>query len=288
MKANISIILCVKDAEKHICKCISSLLDQTIADFQIVIIDDASSDNSARIIKTFSDKRIRYFKNQKNLGLAKSRNKGLRLSKGEYIFFTDSDCVVSKNWIEHGLKFLEDRKYVGVEGIIYYVSKEYKPTYSDHVCKNEYGGHFMTGNVAYRASVIQGVGGFDEKYNYLEDRDLALRILKRGKIGFSPNMIVYVQQQTLTPKEVVMSSRYAKNRVFLFKRFGDRKSMLWRIVEPLNLAKVLYPPATFVSLFSKKFKTQDDYKLLPYKYVQAIFERLQIWKTCAKERVFLI
>jgi GT2 family glycosyltransferase len=175
-----------------------------------------------------------------------------------------------------------------VEGKIYYVSKEYKPTYSDHVCKNEFGGHFMTGNVAYKRSVIESVGGFDERYDYLEDRDLALRILKFGKINFNPNMIVHVQQQTVTPKDLIHSAGHIKNRVYLFKRFGEKELMFWRIVRPWDLTKALFPPLTFVSLLLYRFKTSDDYRILPFKYIHAILERLQLWKTCAIERVFLI
>jgi len=288
MQTNVSVIICTKDAEKYIDKCTSSLLDQTFKDFEIVIIEDISSGNIDTVLKKFTDRRIRYFKNEKNLGIAKSRNKGLGLSKGGYIFFTDADCIVSKDWIEQGLKFLKDPNCAGVEGRIYYVSKEYKPTFSDHLCENKHGSHFMTGNMAYKRSVIESVGGFDERYDYHEDRDLALRILKRGKINFSPDMIVYVQQQTLTPKDVIHSAGHIKNRVYLFKRFGERKLMFWRIVNPWNLAKALFPPLTFVSLFFNRFKTSDDYKLLPFRYVYAILERLQLWKTCAIERVFLI
>ena len=146
----------------------------------------------------------------------------------------------------------------------------------------------MTGNMVYRRSAIQSVGGFDERYNYLEDRDLALRVLKRGKITFNQNMIVYVQQETLTPKELVQRANHIKNRVYLFKRFGETKVMFWRIVDPWSLAKMFFPPLIFVSLFFNRFKTMNDYKLLPFKYVQIILERLELWKTCAKERIFLI
>jgi glycosyltransferase involved in cell wall biosynthesis len=288
MKTNVSVIVCVRDAEKYIGNCISSLLNQKFKDFEIVIIEDRCSDDTARIIEKFNDERIRYFVNPKNLGITKSRNKGLKFSRGEYIFFTDADCVVNKNWIEEGLKSLDDQKYVGVEGKVYYVSKDYKPTFSDHVCKNEHGGNFMTGNIAYRKSIIESVGGFDERYDYHEDRDLALRILKRGKIPFNPNMIVYVQQQTFTPKDVIRSATHVKNRVYLFKRFDERKQMFGRIVDPWNLAKALFPPLILVSLFFNKFKTRDDIKLLPFTYVRAILERVELWKTCAKERVFLI
>jgi len=289
MKSNVSVVICIRNTEKYIGKCIRSLLDQTFKDFEVVIIDDGSNDNTRSIIKNFDDKRIRYFRNRTSLGIAKSRNKGLKLSKGKYIFFTDGDCIVTEGWLEEGLKSLENRNCVGVEGKIYYISKEYKPTFSDHVfSKIEHGGQFMTGNVAYERSIIERVGGFDERYGYHEDRDLALRILKHGKIRLNHNMIVYVQQQTRTPKDIIRSVGAIRNRVYLFKRFGERKLMFWRIVKPFNLAKMLFPPLILVSLFFYTFKISDDFKLLPFTYVYAILERLQLWKTCAEERVFLI
>jgi glycosyltransferase involved in cell wall biosynthesis len=295
MRIAVGVVICIKDAEKYIAKCIESVLDQSFKNFELVIINDGSTDNTESVIREFNDTRIRYFKNKKNLGIAKSRNKGLRLFKGQYVFFTDGDCVVSKNWIEEGLKFLEDPNCVGVEGKIYYVSEEYKPTFSDHLNQNPGGGGFMTGNMAYKRSIFERVGGFDERYSYFEDRDLGLRILRSGKINFNPNMIVYVQQQTLTPKEFIKEARVIENRVYLFKRFGETPTALWRIVHPVDLAKILFPPLIFASLFFNTFKTregtfktQDDYKLLPFTYIRSILERLQLWNTCAKERVFLI
>jgi GT2 family glycosyltransferase len=246
------------------------------------------TDKSKHILEKFDDKRIRYFKNEKHLGIAESRNKGLKLAKGQHIFFTDGDCIASKDWIEQGFKSLKDSNCVGVEGKIYYVSKKYKPTFSDHVCENKYGGQFMTGNIAYKRSVIESVGGFDERYDYYEDRDIALRIMKHGKICFNPNMIVYVQQQTLTPKELIESASHTRNKVLFFKKFGDIQDRLWRVVYPWNLARIFFPPVVFLSLFFYRFRTLDDFKLLPFQYVCAVSERLQLWKTCARERVFLI
>jgi len=288
MKTNVSVVICIRNVEKYLGKCIRSILDQTFKDFEIVMIDDMSVDNSKHVIEKFDDKRIRYFRNEKHLGIAKSRNRGLELSKGKHIFFTDGDCIVSKNWIEQGLKSLKAAECVGVEGKIYYVSEEYKPTFSDDVCENKYGGQFMTGNIAYKKSVIKSVGGFDERYSYHEDRDLALRILKHGKIYFNPNMIVYVQQQTRTPKNLIESASHIRNRVYLFKKFKERKQMLWRVVYPRNLTIVFFPPVVFLSLFFHRFAKLDNFKLLPFVYTHAIYERLQLWKECARERVFLI
>lgn len=145
----------------------------------------------------------------------------------------------------------------------------------------------MTGNMVYKKSVIDSVRGFDERYIYFEDRDLALRTMKYGKIRFNPNMIVYAQQQTLTPKELVASADQVKSRVLLFKKLGERELMLWRCVRPRNLARALFPPLIFLNLFFHKFKKADDFRVLPFFYVFAIRERLQLWRECVKQRVFL-
>ncbi len=283
-----SVLICVKNAEKYICDCLSSILNQTYTDFEIVIIEEFDSDDKTqKIIETFKDKRIRYFRNAKWLGISKSRNLSVKCAKGAYVFFTDGDCVVSQDWIEQGLKSLKLKDCVGVEGKSYNVSKEYKPTFSDHIYKMNRG-EFMTNNMAYRKSVVERVGGFDERYSFHEDRDLALRIQKFGKIKFNPNMNVFVQQETLTPKGLIKRSDALRNKVFLFKRFRERDFMMWRIAEPLSLLKILFPPLIFSSLIFKKFKNSNDFKLIPFVYIYVICQRLRLWKECARERVFMI
>jgi hypothetical protein len=101
-------------------------------------------------------------------------------------------------------------------------------------------------------------------------------------------MIAYVQQQTLTPKDFIRSAGNIKNRVYLFKRFKEKKLMFWHIADPPNLAKAIFPPLILARLFFNSFKTSHDFNLLPFTYIYAVLERLQLWKTCATERVFLI
>lgn len=279
--------MCVRNVENDIGNCIKSLLEQSITEFEIVIIDDDSNDKTKDLIESFRDKRIKYFKNEKWLGITKSRNRSIKLAKGNYLFFTDGDCVVSQDWIEQGLKFLNGSDCAGVEGTSYYVSKEYQPTFSDHTYTRGRG-KFMTGNIAYKKKFVERAGGFDERYSYFEDRDLAFRILRYGKIEFNQNMTVCIQKETVTPKRLIKHSPIMKNRVYLFKRFHDKELISWRIVDLQSLLKVICPPSLVMSLFINKFKTIDDYKLLPFTYVNSILERLQLWRECAKERVFLI
>lgn len=287
MKETVSVLLCVKNVEKHIAKCIGSILNQSFASFEVVIVDDQSTDKTRDIIKSFNDRRIKYFKNENWLGISKSRNRSLKLSEGDYVFFTDGDCVVSKDWLAQGLEVLNKFDCAGVEGMSYYVSEGYLPTFSDHTYPRGRG-KFMTGNIAYRRKAIENVGSFDERYNYFEDRDLALRILRHAKIEFNPNMIVYIQKEIETPKSIIKHSPIIKNRIYLFKRFHDKELISWRIIDLMAFEKVICPPMVIATLFLNKFSTSDDYKLVPFRYVKAIQERIELWKECARERVFLI
>jgi len=288
MKPSVSVVLCVRNEEEYIGHCIKSILSQTYEDFEIIVIDDKSNDHTQAIIKKFDDERIRYFRNDRWCGIPRSRNRGLQHAKGEYVFFTDGDCEVPNNWIEEGLKSLKGQSCVGVEGRIYYISEDHKATLSDGVIENINGGQFTTGNVAYKRSAVKAAGGFDERLKRLSDRDIALRIMKYGQICFNAKMIVYHPQVIQTPKGLLETASRARNRVYLFKKFRDTEGMLWRIVYPHNLAKALFPPLILISLLFRRVKSANDFRLVPYTYICAVKERLQLWETCARERVFLI
>ena len=288
MKTNVTVAIPIYRSGKYIRQCIESLLTQDLRNFEIIIVEDPPFDRSESIIETFKDERITYVQNRTRLGISGSRNKCVELANGEYIFWTDGDCTVSNEWLKRGLESLHDLDCVGVEGRTYYVSEEYEPTFSDGVIENKNGGQFMTCNIAYRKSVLQKIGGFDDRYTYLEDRDLALRAMKHGKICFNPKMVVCHQKITLRTARFVKAGERTRNRVFLYKKLKERKFILWRIVYPLNLITLIFPPLVFVSLFRNRYRTKEDFALFPFVYVRLIYERLSLWNTCAKERVFLI
>jgi GT2 family glycosyltransferase len=288
MRTNVTVAIPICRCEKYIRQCIESLLTQDFRDFKIIIVEDPPFDRAKNIIKAFEDERITYVRNRTRLGISGSRNKCIELANAEYIFWTDGDCTVSHDWIKQGLETLLDLDCVGVEGKTYYVSEKYEPTFSDGVIENKNGGQFMTCNIAYKKSVLQKIGGFDDSYSYLEDRDLAVKAMKHGKIYFNPNMVVYHQKITLRPARFVKTGERLKNRVFLYKKSKERKFILWRIVFPLNLVSLIFPPLVFVSLFRNRYRTKEDFALFPFVYIRLIYERLSLWNTCAKERVFLI
>ena len=98
---DISIVLPVYQVEKYIEECLISIQKQTFKNFEVIIIDDGSTDNSAVICKKFTsqDKRFSYFR-QDNQGVSCARNKALSLAKGQYIYFMDADDVVSSEFLE--------------------------------------------------------------------------------------------------------------------------------------------------------------------------------------------
>jgi len=288
MTTNVSILITVKNVEHYIANCLKSLLAQTFNDFEIILVDDVSNDKTKEIIENFNDKRIKYFRNKNWLGLSQSRNECLKHSHGDYVFFTDGDCVASKYWIEEGLKYLNTPNCIGVEGKTYYVSKEYKPTRSDDVVENKKGGLFMTCNIAYKKTVLKEIGGFDERFTFHEDRDLGLRALKYGRICFNPQMIIYHQKKIFKPMKFVKNGKILRNRVLLYKKFRDKPLFVWRIANPKDLASIIFPPLIFTRLFGTSFKSKDDFNLFPFIYLRLIYERIEFWDMCVRERIFII
>ena len=79
--------------EEHLIECIESILNQTFKDFELIILNDGSTNNVEEIIKQYSDERIKYFKNEVNEGITKVRNKLLNMANGDYIAIVDHDDI---------------------------------------------------------------------------------------------------------------------------------------------------------------------------------------------------
>ncbi len=110
----ISIITPAYNAEKSIAKTIESVLAQTHTDWEMIIVDDCSKDNTYDVAKQYADKddRIKVVKQEKNGGVASARNTALKLAKGDYIAFLDSDDLFLPDKLEKQLKFMEENGYV--------------------------------------------------------------------------------------------------------------------------------------------------------------------------------
>ena len=102
-----SIIVPTYNREEYISKCIESVLNQTYDNFELIIVDDGSTDNTESIVKSYDDKRIRYYKN-KNYGIGYSRNFGTDKAKGDYIIYLDSDDYLDISALDNALVDIND------------------------------------------------------------------------------------------------------------------------------------------------------------------------------------
>ena len=203
MKSSVvTIILPAYNGAKWIEKAIKSALAQSFDDFEFIILNDDSSDNTEEIIKKFAsqDTRIKYLKNAKNLGVQKTRNIALEKSQGEYIAEIDQDDEwIDTDKLRKQIEFLKNNtNYVligtgavmvdenSVELARYLMPKtdvEIKKKILRANC-------FIHSSVVYRASVVKKIGGYTvEKMS--EDHDLWLRL---GRVGKFANLEEYAVQ----------------------------------------------------------------------------------------------
>lgn len=109
-KIKISVVIPVYNVEKYIRECIESIINQTFKDIEIIVVNDGSKDNSIKIVEEYlSDKRIKII-NKENGGASSARNIGMKIAKGEYIYFIDSDDFIEKDVLEVLYKNLESEK----------------------------------------------------------------------------------------------------------------------------------------------------------------------------------
>lgn len=111
MNELVSIIMPSYNTAKYIEEAICSVINQTYTNWELIIVDDCSIDNTDEIVNKFRDKRIRYLKNEKNSGAAISRNKALKEAKGKWIAFLDSDDLWESVKLEHQIKFMIENNY---------------------------------------------------------------------------------------------------------------------------------------------------------------------------------
>lgn len=194
IKNKISIHMCTYNRAHFIQQAINSVLKQTYTNWELLILDDASTDNTESIILPYlKDSRIRYIKNEKNLGITKNRNKALSLSTGEYIAVLDSDDVwVDKEKLSKQISFLnqnEDYALVGTNMEIIdsenkkITDKKYETENTDIknnlLIKNQ----FCHSSVLYRTKIVKDMDGYDESLMSWEDYDLWLRLGKKYKLA---------------------------------------------------------------------------------------------------------
>lgn len=114
LKPLVSVVMCVFNGEEFISESIDSILNQSFSDFELIIIDDGSTDNTSSIISSYSDKRIQNVINKSNIGLTRSLNLGIKISRGKYIARNDADDISLKQRLKKQVSFLQDNENANI------------------------------------------------------------------------------------------------------------------------------------------------------------------------------
>ena len=173
----------VHNGEKYLREAIESILNQTFTDFEFIIVNDGSTDDSLEIIQSYNDERIKIINNEKNIGLTKSLNKALKAARGEYIARQDADDISLPNRFEEQVKYFEEHPETALLGTNNYFIDEKgkivgkrivlaKPGIKDLFEEN----HFNHGSTMFKKEVIDKLGGYNELIKYSQDYELWLRI----------------------------------------------------------------------------------------------------------------
>ncbi|MEW6068099.1 MAG: glycosyltransferase family 2 protein [Nitrospirota bacterium] len=185
----VSIIMAVYNEERYVQKAIESILNQSFNDFEFIIINDNSTDNTAEILNQYNDKRIIIINNLENVGRAKSRNLAIKASKGNYIAIMDADDISMPNRIEKQVQFMEKNENIAILGTDYYSIDELgrrthaklkRPHTAEEIKKSIFlFNPFIHSTLMIRRWVIEEMGGYDERFELAQDYELSLRILSR-------------------------------------------------------------------------------------------------------------
>jgi glycosyltransferase involved in cell wall biosynthesis len=186
-KGLISIVMSAYNSERFISDSISSILNQTYEDWELVIINDASSDNTLKIIDQFSEKdsRIKLIDNENNLGLTVSLNVGIKNSNGEFIARLDSDDLAEPFRLDTQFNYLRTHSDVGLVGSGAYLINSYgnkigsMNVMSQQYFVNKFLIHlnpFIHSSIMVRREALNNIGSYREKFRYSQDYDLILRL----------------------------------------------------------------------------------------------------------------
>ncbi|MFA6797435.1 MAG: glycosyltransferase [Candidatus Paceibacterota bacterium] len=193
----VSILMPVFNAEKYLRKAIDSIILQTEKKWELILVDDGSTDNSIDVVSSYQDDRIKYFKKEHS-GIVDTLNFGLSKCSGKYIARMDSDDISKPERLEKQIKFMEDNSFVlsgtfadiidcldNITGNIEYLPKENKKIKLFLLFHNP----FIHSSVIFNKNIIIKSGGYRD-FKHVEDYELWTRIIYKNKIANLPERLI--------------------------------------------------------------------------------------------------
>ncbi len=195
----LSVVMSVFNGQEYIKESIESILNQSFSNFEFIIINDGSTDNTKKIIERYAleDDRIK-FVSQQNMGLARSLNRGIKRSRGKYIARQDADDISFHKRFDKQMAFMHQHKDVVLCGTWFLEVNEGKgskirkyPTNDSDLRQNlKYVNHFCHPSVFFLKKAFYKAGQYDENFVTSQDFELWIRLAQIGKMANLPEVLV--------------------------------------------------------------------------------------------------
>lgn len=281
-----SIVIPLYNKQKSIVKTIQSVLMQTYPHYEIIIVDDGSTDNSVNQVKKLTDSRIRLIQKH-NAGVSSARNRGIQEAKYEYIALLDGDDVWDKHYLEEQVKLIHDFPDAKMWGVNYAdicdgnvfpycqgVASDFRG-YVNNYFGTTHGDLFWTSAIVLKKDITECTDLFDERMAYSEDMDLWYRIILHSKVVFYNKVLAYYNKDA--------ENRAEQN---FYAHFEIKRRMEYYLDKYVVYFKLHPAFAKFISLrtawlilqgnyyFGNKYDRQATdkivkylaYEYMPYKY----------------------
>ncbi|MBD2260573.1 glycosyltransferase [Pseudanabaena sp. FACHB-2040] len=233
----VSVVMTAFNSSAYLSEAVESILNQTFSDFEFIVIDDCSTDDTWEILSSYAarDERISLVRNEENLGTAKSSNKGLCLAKGEYIARFDSDDIALPNRLQEQVKYMESNpsvalittpvEYINIkgEGIGYY----FPPAESILLSwRHIFCSPLRHPTAFWRRQLVESaVGQYNPEFRYTLDYDFFVRVSEALKVETLPSILLKMRQN---PKSITFSKGNVQDEFAARVTYRQIDRILWR------------------------------------------------------------
>ena len=291
--ATVSVIMTVYNGEKYLRDATMSILNQTYTDFELIMVDDGSSDKTSEIFESFDDKRIQFIRKEINRGQSYSRNIAIKQSRGEYIAIMDADDIAYPNRLKVQYDFLKSKPDISIcsswaqlidnNSIIF---GEKKPPPTNEVLKLTllFYCPIIHPTVMFRKNdFIENNLWYDEHFYYAQDFDLWTRAMDKLNFYVIPEYLIkfrFKHSESISNKNVSKQNIYAneiikrnfKDYIGVDYKTHKNEFQKWRLYKKIiNSDFLKNNRADKVQFFRKRFLENNTFSYTIKQYLRSIF-----------------
>jgi glycosyltransferase involved in cell wall biosynthesis len=230
----VSVVVCSYNGARTLRECLASLRRLAYPDYEVILVDDGSTDDTPAIAKDFPEVRcIRH----DNLGLSAARNTGLRAARGEIVAYTDSDCIADPSWLLYTVQAMREQGVNAIGGPNVappsdnWVAKcvAASPGGPSHVMLDDrYAEHVPGCNMAFDRAALLAIGGFDVQFRQAgDDVDICWRFIDAGlKIGYAASALVWHRRRNTIMAYLRQQKGYGRSEAMLQFKHPERFNAL--------------------------------------------------------------